>query len=44
MTAAELLQAVSNVRKVAKERLQSTQARIKELEAEAEQLQELING
>ena len=42
MTAAEMLQAVSNIREDAAERLQSVQAQIEELEAEAERLQEVL--
>lgn len=42
MTAAEMLQAVSNIRQDAEERLQSIQAQIEELEAEAERLQEVL--
>ena len=44
MTAAEMLQAVSNIRQDAEERLLEIQAQIQDLEAEAEQLEELING
>ena len=44
MTAAEMLQAVADIRSDAESRLLEIQAQIQDLEAEAEQLEELING
>ena len=44
MTAAEMLQAVADIRSDAEARLLEIQAQIQDLEAEAEQLEELING
>ena len=44
MTAAEMLQAVADIRTDAESRLLEIQAQIQDLEAEAEQLEELING
>lgn len=44
MTAAEMLQAVAKIREDAESRLLEIQAEIQDLEAEAEQLQELIDG
>ena len=44
MTAAEMLQAVADIRSDAAARLLEIQAQIQDLEAEAEQLQELIDG
>ena len=42
MTAAEMLQAQADIKSDARERLQSIQAQIEELEAEAERLQEVL--
>ena len=44
MTAAEMQQAVAQIREDAESRLLEIQAQIQDLEAEAEQLEELING
>lgn len=44
MTAAEMLQAVAQIREDAESRLLEIQAQIQDLEAEAQQLEELVNG
>ena len=44
MTAAEMLQAVADIRSDADARLLEIHAEIQELEAEAQQLEELVNG